>query len=119
MAGESGPISPASRQTVLLLCSLRFDFTAPRAGGTWQGKLFFNNGFKKKSWKRNPYQLSLWQTGRRAGRPRNWLGRSRGTGVLAERWGLGFSPSSASHRLALWPWAGALSSLTYSFLSVP
>lgn len=35
-----GPVSLASLWIVLLPCSMRFDFIAPRAWGSWKEKLF-------------------------------------------------------------------------------
>lgn len=115
---KSGPVSPASLETALLPSSLRFDFTAPRAGGSWQGKLFSNNGFKKQL-EEKPLSARALADQQSGGKAEGLAGRSRGTGTMNEGWGSGFSPSSASHHLALWPWEGALASRTYSFFSVP
>ena len=52
---------------------LRFDFTAPRAWGSWQGKLFSNNDFNKQSGRQSyvssgSSRLAEGQEGQGAGR---------------------------------------------------
>ena len=96
--------------------SMRFDFSALRAWGSWQGKLFSNNGFKKQScWRSDVSSGSSRQAERQGGR--GW-----DAAVERARWlgagGAGSGLSSASHCLALWPWADALPSLGCSFPSV-
>lgn len=73
-----GPsVSLASPETLLLPCSVRFDFTALRAWGSWQGKLFSNKGFKMQSWRQSYVRSgSRRQTERQAGQG---AGRGRGT----------------------------------------
>lgn len=69
----------ASAETLLLPFSVRFDFTALRAWGFWQGNLFSNNGFKKQSG-RQSYVSSA--SGRQAERQEG-EGAGRGTGTWA------------------------------------
>lgn len=85
-----GPVSLASAETLRLPFSVRFDFTAPRAWGSWQGKLFSNNGFKKQS-RRQSYVSS--GSGRQAERQE---GESAGLGM-------GMWAPVPTQPLATWP----------------
>lgn len=93
----SGPRLPASAETLLLPFSVRFDFTALRAWGFWQGKLFSNNGFKKQSGRQSYVSSASGreaerQEGERAGRGNGDVGSSPARPLAAWPCGLGQAP---------------------------